>query len=246
MGKYPTNQSAFGRAISDTVMSQRSAKFMWGGEGVLAVAGGAWLVQIAPIGVTTAEIIIRSIVGGLGGLVTAFVIVLAWNLLRAPYKQRNEARAALSQRPKPIPLPNRNELLRAISEVKQTSGRVLMEQEQMDKWQATHPDNVPGFVIERATNAITEYGQAMSNLYSEKMVAGNPFESILNDLDGYISTQVWIKLDKLSIVGGEPDNVQVRSAVEIVGRIAGRINGAIREINEITGQVRDKEGSQPE
>ena len=37
----------------------------------------------------------RSVIGGLGGLVTAILIIFAWNLYRAPYKQRNEARRAL-------------------------------------------------------------------------------------------------------------------------------------------------------
>ncbi|OGO22297.1 MAG: hypothetical protein A2144_00445 [Chloroflexi bacterium RBG_16_50_9] len=92
MGQYPLKQSSWGRAKRDTISAQKTVRFMWGGEGVLAVAGGTWLAQIAPLGATTLEIVGRSVIGGLGGLLTAILIIFAWNLFRAPYKQRNEAR----------------------------------------------------------------------------------------------------------------------------------------------------------
>jgi len=58
---------------------------------VLAVAGGTWLAQSAPVGTSTVEIVGRSVIGGLGGLLVAVILILTWNLFRAPYKQRNEA-----------------------------------------------------------------------------------------------------------------------------------------------------------
>ncbi len=98
--EYP-QQSAIRRAINNTVSAQKSARFMWGGEGVLAVAGGAWLQAIAPVDTTTLEIIARSVVGGLIGLSSAILLILAWNLIRAPYKQRNEARDMVRQLRRP-------------------------------------------------------------------------------------------------------------------------------------------------
>lgn len=92
---YPRNQSSWGRAYQNTISAQKTARFMWGGEGVLAVAGGTWLAQVAPTGATTVEIVSRSVIGGLGGLLTAIFIIFFWNLFRAPYKQRNDARLAL-------------------------------------------------------------------------------------------------------------------------------------------------------
>lgn len=95
--EYPPAQSSWGRAKQDTVAAQKTARFMWGGESVLAVAGGTWLAQIAPIGAPTFEIVARSVIGGLGGLFTAAVMIFAWNLFRAPYRQRNEGRAKVAQ-----------------------------------------------------------------------------------------------------------------------------------------------------
>jgi len=53
--------------------------------------GGTWLAQVAPVGASTLEIVTRSVTGGLGGLIVAVLIIFAWNLFGAPYKQRNEA-----------------------------------------------------------------------------------------------------------------------------------------------------------
>lgn len=101
MQKYPLSQSAPKRALNDTVEAQRTARFMWSGEAVLAVAGGTWLVNIASVDASTGEIVIRSVFGGLGGLATAFFVILVWNFFRAPYKQRNQARELVEQQKKP-------------------------------------------------------------------------------------------------------------------------------------------------
>ena len=74
---------------------------MWGGEGMLAVAGGTWLAQVAPMGASTTEIVLRSVIGGLGGLIVAVLVIFGWNLFRAPYKQRNEAREKISKLERP-------------------------------------------------------------------------------------------------------------------------------------------------
>ena len=86
------SQSAPRRALEDTFAAQRTTRFMWGGEGVLAVAGGAWLTALAPSSASVAEQIIRAVIGGMGGLLAAIIVILAWNLAIAPYRQRNEAR----------------------------------------------------------------------------------------------------------------------------------------------------------
>lgn len=101
MAEYPLNQSSWGRARQDTISAQKTTRFMWGGEGVLAVAGGAWLAQIAPLGAPTLEIVVRSVIGGLGGLLTAILIIFVWNLFRAPSKQRDEARNMVEQQREP-------------------------------------------------------------------------------------------------------------------------------------------------
>ena len=97
------SESAIRRAAKDTISAQKTARFMWGGEGVLAVAGGTWLATMAPAGVSTLEIVARSVIGGLGGLITAMLRIFISQFIRAPYKQRNEAREALRTIPGATP-----------------------------------------------------------------------------------------------------------------------------------------------
>jgi hypothetical protein len=97
MGAQWLSESAIRRAAKDTISAQKTARFMWGGEGVLAVAGGTWLATMAPAGVSTLQIVARSVIGGLGGLFIAMLIIFIWQFIRAPYKQRNEVRNMIRQ-----------------------------------------------------------------------------------------------------------------------------------------------------
>lgn len=86
MQDCPNKQSALRRAINDTISAQKSVRFMCGGEGVLAVAGGAWLTACVPIDASIIEIVIRSVIGGLIGLVVAIILIFIFNWLLAPYR----------------------------------------------------------------------------------------------------------------------------------------------------------------
>ena len=70
---------------------------MWVGESMLAGGGGTWLAQVAPLDASTLEIVVRSIVGGLIGLIVAVIAIFVFNLIGAPYHQRNEARQLYRQ-----------------------------------------------------------------------------------------------------------------------------------------------------
>lgn len=88
-------ESAPKRAITDTYAAQRTLRFMWAGEGVLAVAGGAWLKAITPDTAPLAEQVGWAVGGGLIGLTKAVIVIFLFHFIRAPYRQRNEARAAI-------------------------------------------------------------------------------------------------------------------------------------------------------
>lgn len=89
---FTLKQSVFSRAKQETYKAQKTAKFMWGGEGALAVTGGTWLTKIASDSANTLEMIGRAVGGSLSGLLAAILAIFIWNLFTAPYKQRNEAR----------------------------------------------------------------------------------------------------------------------------------------------------------
>lgn len=96
----PLLQTATSRALNDTrSYSKQRSKFMWGCETSFAAAGGTWSALVAPSSASNIEIVVRTVIGGLVGGVVGFIIlaimIFVWNLYRAPYKQRDEARRAL-------------------------------------------------------------------------------------------------------------------------------------------------------
>ena len=65
------------------------------GLSVLGSGGAALLASLSPDGATTVAQVSRAIIGGLTGLAVALACVFIFNLLCAPYRQRNEARALI-------------------------------------------------------------------------------------------------------------------------------------------------------
>lgn len=86
-------ESSLWRAARITGSAQHSARFMWGGQAVVATAFGAVATAMADTNTSTGEIAVRAVVGGLIGLLAAIAVVFVFNWwFWAPRKQRNEAR----------------------------------------------------------------------------------------------------------------------------------------------------------
>lgn len=243
MAEYPLTQSTWGRAKQDTQSVFHTIRF-WVVEMISAPIVALGMYLAIPNSASTAIKTLVPIAAFSIWMLAVLVGVFLLSLAVAPYRQRNQARTLLQAKPKPIPISNRDELLRAISDVQMASGKFLMAQEQLDDLQARSPKTVPIDAINTKSGAHTEYEQAMNKLEAEKMVAGKPFESLLSDLIVYISTQIWMKEAKPIIYGGKPEPLGFRTALATFGRMASRISKAIQEINELTGQVPDNEDSQ--
>ncbi|MFC1905102.1 hypothetical protein ACFLXT_05035 [Chloroflexota bacterium] len=245
MAQYQLNQNSLGRARQEIIHALHSWKF-W----VATIIAQAILMITAYVitpdnssGLTyTIVHAIALVIGMLAMVGIAFVV----SLIVAPYRQRDEARALLLAKPKPVPLQNKGELIRSISEVRQTSGELLLAQEQLDDLNARSPYIAHVEAMDAKENAKLKFNSAMNKLDAEILLAGKPFESILSKLTGYISNQVWIKEDKPIFHGGEPEALGFRTALTTFGRIVGRINNVIQEIDELSGQVPRMEDSQGE
>lgn len=247
MQGYPISQSSFRRAMADTMHAPRQNPWFFWIIGTVMVALGTFLgVIYTPEGSSKFLSIIYPIAGVILGAIIGIIIIFIINLILAPYRQRNEARDLLLAKPKPIPLLNRGELIRAISEVQQTSGELLMAQEQLDNLEAMSPNLVHVDAMETRDYTYAKYKQAINKLSAEKMVAGKLFESLLSDLIAYISTQVWVKEAKPTFIGSNPQQFHIHTALETFGRIASKVSEVTRKIDELSGQVHDIEGSQTE
>jgi hypothetical protein len=208
---------------------------MWGGEGVLAVAGGAWLVQIAPSGASTLEMVARSVIGGLGGLVTAILIIFGWNLLRAPYRQRNEARILLAVRLKPKPLSNRGDLLRAITEARIATIEFVEVVNDLKEWVKSNPNRVNVEAMDTINNARQRQNKAYEAMEKEILVAGSDYEPILKPL--------YLFMQSSAILNASPTEnkgtlLTYKSKLEKV------ITETRNKIDELNPQVSHKESPQ--
>ncbi len=105
MAEKPLNQSSPRRAWEDTERFRNTPVFFWGleivGASVLGLGGGYIGFLLTPENAIPIQGFmypaIGSVVGIIIGLLIVFLFIYAWNLYRAPYKQRNEARLTLEK-----------------------------------------------------------------------------------------------------------------------------------------------------
>lgn len=189
--QYPLNQSSWRRAKQDTISAQKTARFMWGGESVLAVAGGTWLAQIAPTGAPTLEIVVRSVIGVLGGLVITILLIFIWNLFRAPYRHLNEAIALLMTKPKPVRLANRQELFIAIHHLQETASETILRHDAMRNRRdigAPYNEELAAY-----NAAYMAYFDAEKQLETQTAIAGQSFKKHLTAFQNTIKAYVYMR-----------------------------------------------------
>ncbi len=152
------------RATKDTERFRQSPYFFWsleiGGALILAVVGGFVGFRLEPINPSRVDEwlfpTIGGVVGVVVGLVTAALLILFWNLVRAPYRQRDEARAILQQQRRWTPPANRDGLIRALTEW----------QSIIDSIQQIKPRLQSGY---RASNNLQWQMQALRNRHRDAM-----------------------------------------------------------------------------
>ena len=115
MGEPQLFQSSFRRAVADTIHAPRRNPWFFWSIGIVMVALGGFLGTVyTPEGSGRFISAICPTAGVILGAIIGIIIILIINLILAPYRQRNEARALLLAKPKPAPLQNRQKLFTAI------------------------------------------------------------------------------------------------------------------------------------
>lgn len=174
-------------------------------------------------------------------LIAALIVApfFAFHTLRL---QRDEARALLLAKPKPIPLQNRNELRGAIASVENATIQLVNRQDVLDKATAQNSYVVDTGAIARRDEAYVIWDEAMNELRRQYLIAGDKYESVCVDLTGFIWMQVWIKTGQIKYPEGDKPIV-IHDILRFVGVLAGRVKDTLRKIEEISGQALDMEGS---
>src|SRR3989304_1241981 len=102
-------ESSWRRAWEDTERFRHTAGSFWGleivGASVLGLGGGYAGFLRTPMGTTPTQSFLYPAIGGVVGVIIGLMIVFSlifiWNIFRAPYRQRNEARNMVRQLRKP-------------------------------------------------------------------------------------------------------------------------------------------------
>ncbi len=192
--EHALNQTAHQRAWQDTELFRKSGLSFWAfgvvGVAVFGVAGalvGFWLTP--PNSSAFWRNAWTTIGGGLGvvtGFVTVFLAIYLWNLFRAPYRQRNEARDLLLAKPKPIPIPNHDTLFKAIAEARMATIEVAENIENLKLKKKGNFIFQDANMWDRLDRIQRRFGQACESLERETFVAGTVFEPILKPLLAYM------------------------------------------------------------
>lgn len=246
-------ETCWQRACKDTEHFRKSGWSFWAwgvvGAAVFGVVGafvGYWLTpsNFNPFW----QFAYPTIGGGIGvvvGFVLVFSLILGWNLYRAPYRQRDEARGILQARPKPIPLPNSKELKEAIALVENKTILLVSQLDVYEKMRGQSNYTVNSDMENDKNTAYALWNEAMNELRVQYLVAGERYESICIELTGFIWMQVAAKMEFFKPPEGNKPLV-LKDRLQFVGEIANRVKKALRGIDEISGLVPDKKGSQIE
>jgi hypothetical protein len=129
-----------------------------------------------------------------------------------------------------------------MAEFQDAAIELIKGQEYLDKMDAQSPNLVDVEAMTTRDRTYQIYEQAYKKIHSEKLVAGQAFEQPISDLIVFILAQVFFKTQKPLVYADSP--LPVFTPLERTGRIAGKVVETIRKIDEISGQVPDKIGSQ--
>lgn len=195
------HESSWQRAKRDTEKLRKDSPiWYWGVEvvGVMAFTGiGLWLTPDQP---TKLESILYPSIGAIAGLVIAALLVFIWNLFRAPYRQRNEARTLLTllTKLKPAPLTNRKELISAIHALKETAQETVQKHRTLRESRRPHT-KLETVVLHMKTeeeaskdydDAFEKYFEARKGLECQQLIATEavrPPVTVFQDvIDSYV------------------------------------------------------------
>lgn len=148
----------------------------------LLPGGGTLLVTwLLPPNADLKESALLGFLGGLAGLLLLFIGTYILNLLRAPYRQRDEIRILLLKRPKPMPLQDKGKLLGAIYDAKTAAIEFIDCRRELARLYEQNPNDIDKDKAEKVLkDSQMKYTEAHRLLEREKLVVGYEYEPFLN------------------------------------------------------------------
>ena len=131
--------------------------------------------------------------------------------------------------------PNRDSLLRVMSEVQGTTAELLQQQEWVNARERQSPNTIPTEALIAKDTMYSRYKRGLERLRAEKLVAGDEFEQLLSDLIDFIARQVMLLTVRPSLYGEESPPLPEHTASALIERIAAKVKETAGKIDEIGG-----------
>ena len=234
MAEYPLTQSSWGRARQDTRSVFHTIRF-WVVEMISAPIVALGMYLAIP---NSASTVIKTIVP-----IAAFSMwmlavlggVFLLSLLVAPYRQRNEARRLILTQRK-VPLPNRESLIRAISVIRDKAIDLKMRQDNLN-FKNRNRENPQEELAER-DNAWFAYLDAKQDLETERLVAGDNFRAIIDNLIMFIDYHI---NDSMKMVTAK-DKPETLKTIPFMTQLENNIEQAVRDLDALSLQEPNRGG----
>ena len=144
----------------------------------------------------------------------------------------------LIKKPKPVPLHNRESLIRAIVNIKEKAIAVKMRQDDLNI-KRKHYEN-PQEQLTRRDNAWFAYLDAEKEVQTERLIAGNLFKEIILGFLSFIEYHISDCMGHITY----KDKHETIKTVPFMEQLEDSTERTIRELDAIISQIPDKEGSQ--
>ena len=212
--QQPINESAWKRGWNDT-------KIIW----------TSWVFVILNVVCCGFIVAFVNRYWGIGLFIFAMLCVLVIKTALAPIKQRNEYRYQLLA--KPIPLPNRASLIKAIGTLSHKT-KDLTDKCDIYKSYASADLTISDTVIDNAYKAYDKYREALNGFENEKLIAGKAFEEPLILLFVWIDEQVTLLTADLRGIPIPIEEVRAFNILEFCDELDKRIKSTISKVDEIS------------
>jgi hypothetical protein len=202
---------------------------------IAPLAATLFLAWLLPLEVSFRTSAFWGLVFGVSVLTLMFGFGYLWQLVLAPIRQRNEIRNLLSSRPRTIPIPNRDELIRTIANIEKATIDVFNKQDVIKTIQGTSGNTrviMGDTSLDDRERAIDVFNDAMNSLRREYLVSGTPYDKIALEFTNFIWMNVAAKTGKLRLSPTTPQPIHLGNTLEFGKKLEAHVKLTVEKINE--------------
>ena len=182
------HESSIRRAWHDTGSLLSNRLFDVVAMVVGAVLGVVLLPAGLPPSAATYLNVLLAVLRAIVGVIAVFISILLWTLLRAPYRQRDDAWRNLAAKSRSLPLHNRERLIEAIAEFEAAASSYASVMSFL-KLRGPAADVETASPVEQAAyqSALRRFAAATDALKQQMLVAGQEYQPAVDPVLDYVA-----------------------------------------------------------